>query len=45
MITTSEQAVTITIWALTACGGFFGCRAIWRRRKKPRDEEKKKKPT
>ena len=32
MITTSEIAVTITIWVLTASGAFFGTRAIWRRR-------------
>lgn len=33
MTTTSEIAVTITIWALTAAGVFFGGRAKWRRRK------------
>ena len=33
MITTSESAVTITIWVLTAAGTFFGTRAVWRRRK------------
>ena len=33
MITTSESAVTITIWVLTAAGTFFGTRAAWRRRK------------
>jgi len=33
MITTSEIAVTITIWVLTAAGTFFGSRAVWRRRK------------
>ena len=33
MITTSEIAVTITIWVLTASGAFFGTRAVWRRRK------------
>jgi hypothetical protein len=33
MITTSELAVTITIWVLTAAGVFFGSRAAWRRRK------------
>lgn len=36
MITTSEIAVTITIWALTAAGTFFGSRAVWRRRKQKR---------
>jgi hypothetical protein len=39
MITTSEAAVTITIWVLTASGTFFGGRAAWRRRK-----QKKKDP-
>ncbi len=34
MITTSEIAVTITIWVLTLAGVFFGGRATWRRRKK-----------
>jgi hypothetical protein len=34
MITTSELAATITIWALTAAGTFFGGRAAWRRRRK-----------
>lgn len=33
MITTSEIAVTITIWVLTASGAFFGTRAAWRRRR------------
>ena len=33
MITTSEYAVTITIWVLTLAGLFFGSRATWRRRK------------
>ena len=33
MITTSEYAVTITIWVLTLAGIFFGGRAAWRRRK------------
>jgi len=36
MMTTSEIAVTITIWALTAAGTFFGGRAFWRRRKQRR---------
>jgi len=34
MITTSEIAVTITIWVLTAAGAFFGTRAAWRRRRR-----------
>jgi hypothetical protein len=38
MITTTETAVTITIWALAAAGGFFGTRAAWRRRKQRRAE-------
>ena len=38
MITTSEIAVTITIWVLTAAGAYFGTRAVWRRRKQKRAE-------
>jgi hypothetical protein len=41
MITTSEIAVTITIWVLTAAGTFFGGRAAWRRRKKNSIDEPK----
>lgn len=37
MITTSEIAVTITIWTLTLSGSFFGGRAAWRRRKQKRE--------
>jgi hypothetical protein len=33
MLTTSEIVVTVTIWILTAVGGFFGIRAVVRRRK------------
>ncbi|WP_281415538.1 hypothetical protein [Pelotalea chapellei] len=40
MITTSEIAVTITIWVLTLAGVFFGSRAAWRRRKKKKRGEK-----
>ena len=40
MITTSELAVTITIWILTASGASFGTRAAWRRRKQKRTEER-----
>ena len=40
MITTSELAVTITIWVLTLAGAFFGGRAVWRRRRKKRDDGK-----
>lgn len=36
MITTSEIAVTATIWILAATGGFFGLRASWRRSKAKR---------
>ncbi|MDA8429691.1 MAG: hypothetical protein M0T70_10595 [Geobacteraceae bacterium] len=34
MLTTSEIAVTATIWVLTAAGGFFGTRAAWRKKKR-----------
>lgn len=44
MITTSERAVTITIWVLTAAGTFFGTRATWRRRAQKRAEKLKKNP-
>lgn len=40
MITTSELAVTITIWVLTAAGTFFGTRAGLRRRKQRRTDIK-----
>jgi hypothetical protein len=40
MITTSETAVTLTIWALTAAGIYFGTRAALRRRKEKRTKEK-----
>lgn len=33
MITTSEIAVTVTIWLLTGTGMFFGARAALRRKK------------
>lgn len=33
MITTSEIAVTATIWVLTAAGGFFGSRAALRKKR------------
>jgi hypothetical protein len=36
MITTTEYAVTITIWVLTLAGVFFGGRAAWRRRRQKR---------
>ncbi|WP_298436814.1 hypothetical protein [Geobacter sp.] len=36
-MTTSEIAVTATIWLLTAIGGFFALRGRWRRRKKRRE--------
>lgn len=41
MITISEIAVTITIWALTAAGIFFGTRAAWRRRKQASQDKMK----
>lgn len=41
MITTSESAVTVTIWVLTAAGTFFGTRAAWRRRVQKRAEKRK----
>ena len=44
MITTSEIAVTITIWVLTAAGAFFGTRAVWRRKKQKRADERKPQP-
>lgn len=42
MITTSETAVTITIWVLTATGIFFGTRAVTRRRKEKLTKEQTK---
>jgi len=33
MITTSEIAVTATIWVLTAAGGFFGTHAAMRKKR------------
>jgi hypothetical protein len=44
MITTSEYAVTITIWVLTLAGTFFGGRAAWRRRRQKRADAYKKGP-
>lgn len=44
MLTTSESAVTITIWVLTAAGSFFGTRAVWRRRAQKRAEKRKTDP-
>jgi hypothetical protein len=44
MMTTSESAVTITIWILTAAGTFFGTRAAWRRRKQRRANRQKRDP-
>jgi hypothetical protein len=38
-MTTSELIVTLTIWLLTAVGGFFGLRAAWRRRRARRPEK------
>jgi hypothetical protein len=42
MVTTSEYAVTITIWVLTLAGGFFSGRAAWRRRRQKRADGKQK---
>ena len=33
MLTTSEIAVTATIWTLTAIGGFFGTRGALRKKR------------
>jgi len=41
MITTSELAVTITIWVLAANGAFFGLRAYRKRNKARRDDPPK----
>ena len=41
MITTSEVAVTATIWTLTAAGGFFGIRAALRKNKLKCDNKNK----
>lgn len=35
-MTTSELVVTATIWLLTAVGGFFSLRAVWRRKNEGR---------
>jgi hypothetical protein len=40
MLTTSEIAVTATIWVLTAAGGFFGTRAALRKKKLKCDDKK-----
>lgn len=45
MITTTELAVSITIWALTGTGSFFGIRAVLRKRKKCRSKEENKSTT
>ncbi len=41
MTTTSEYAVTITIWVLTLVGIYFGGRASWRRKRDKRTDGKK----
>jgi hypothetical protein len=33
-MTTTETVVNLLIWGLTACGAFFGLRAVRRRRKR-----------
>jgi hypothetical protein len=40
MITTSEQAVTVTIWVLTGVGGFFAIRAARKKRVQRRGKPK-----
>lgn len=40
MLTTSEIAVTATIWTLTASGGFFGIRAALRKKRSKRKNVK-----
>jgi len=37
MLTTTEIAVTVTIWSLTAAGLFFGTRAVLRKKKMKRE--------
>lgn len=32
----SETIVTLLIWGLTAAGCFFGLRARWKKRRRPR---------
>jgi len=44
MITTSETAVTITIWVLATAGTFFGSRAALRRRKLKRETIPRQRP-
>jgi len=41
MLTTSEIAVTVTIWILLIAGCFFGIRGIVRREKQKRIEKQK----
>ncbi|WP_269078669.1 hypothetical protein [Geobacter pickeringii] len=38
-MTASETIVTVTIWLLTAIGGFFALRGRWRRHKRQRRED------
>lgn len=40
MLTTTEIAVTITIWFLTISGAYFGLRAVVRRRKSRASEKR-----
>jgi hypothetical protein len=42
MITTSEIAVTVTIWVLTGTGGFFGIRAALRKKRSKSEAVKSK---
>lgn len=41
MLTTSEIAVTVTIWVLLISGCFFGIRGIVRRKKQKRIEKQR----
>lgn len=41
MLTTTEIAVTATIWSLTAAGLFFGTRAVLRKKKVKRESPEK----
>jgi len=42
MMTTSEIAVTVTIWVLTATGSFFGIRAKLRRKRQEKNGGEKR---
>lgn len=44
MLTTTEIAVTVTIWVLTTAGAFFSIRAALRRRKAATNSDKVQDP-